>query len=122
MTGTIAGPIITALITNKHQLKLRELDIKQAALDNYEQNRFKAINTFFEKAGRCLSFLDEESIKDFCSVHHCIYQYLPTDFWDELDTFYNAVIAYKWDIAQNLYPLIVRSLSDILKEKPQLNP
>lgn len=122
VTGTIAGPIITAIITNKHQLKLRELNIKQSALDTYDQNRFNAINTFIAKASRCLSYLDENSVMDVGEAYHCIYQYVPCDFWDVLDEFYAALITYKWDKAKELYPPIIRRLSAILKETPRLDP
>lgn len=122
VTGTIVGPIITALITNKHQLKLRELDIKQAALDAYNNNRFNALNMFISKAGRCLSYSDEQSVMDFGEAYHCVYQYVPEDFWNDLDQFYSIVFSYNWDEAKKLYPPIVRRLSAILKEAPQVNP
>ena len=122
VTGTIAGPIITAIITNRHQLKLRELDIKQSALNMYEQNRFNAINTFIAKASRCLSYLDENSVMDLGEAYHCIYQYVPDNFWGDLDELYAVLIAYKWDKAKENYPPIVRRLSAILKETPRLDP
>lgn len=120
--GTIIGPIITSLITNKHQLKLRELDTKQSALDTYKKNRFDALNTFISKAGRCLSYLDEQSVMDFGEAYHCIYQYVPKDFWNDLDQFYSIVTSYNWNEAKKLYPPIVRRLSEILKETPQVYP
>lgn len=122
VVGTIAGPVITAIITNNHQLKLRELNIKQSTLNTYEQNRFNAINTFIAKTSRCLSYLDENSVMDLGEAYHCIYQYVPDDFWDDLDELYATFIAYKWDKAKELYPPIVRRLSAILKETPQLHP
>ncbi len=121
VVGTVVGPLITTIITNKHQLKLRELDLKQSAIDNYNQNRFNTLNTFIGKSGRCLSYLDENSVMDLGEAYHCIYQYVPTDFWDELDEFYATLISYKWDDAKRLYPPIVRRLSEILKETPQPN-
>ena len=122
VAGTISSPIITAIITNRHQLRLRKLDIKQAAVDRFEQNRFTAINTFISKAGRCLAYADENSVMDLGEAYHCIYQYVPVDFWDELDEFFSTLVSYKWDVAKKLYPPIVRRLSGILTESPRVNP
>ncbi len=122
VTGTILSPIITAFITNNHQLKLRKLDLEQSALDKYENNRFTALNTFISKAGRCLSYSDEETVKDLGEAYHCIYQYVPEDFWSDLDQFYTLLISYKFDEAKKIYPAIVRRLSAILKESPPIHP
>lgn len=122
ITGTIVGPIITTILTNRYQLKLRELDIKQSAFDSYNSNRFDAINTFISKAGRCLSYLDENSVMDFGGAYHCVYQYVPTEYWDKLDEFYDVLISYKWSEAKQLYPPIARYLSEILKEEPPAKP
>jgi len=122
ITGTIVGPIITTILTNRHQLKLRKLDIQQSAFETYQNNRFAAINTFISKADRCLTCTDTISVKDFGEAYHCIYQYVPVKFWDKLDEFYCILISYKWVEAQKLYPPIARYLSEILKEDPLAKP
>ncbi len=120
--GTVFGPIVTALITNRHQLKLRKLDIEQSSLDSYYQNRFNAINAFLSKAGKCLSYVDENSVMELGECYHNIYQYVPSDFWDDLDSFYSSLISFDWANAKTLYPPIVRKLSEILKESHPVNP
>ena len=56
--GTVASPLITTVLTNRHQLKLRALDIKQNSIRTYEERRFQAITAFFQKTGGCFSSFD----------------------------------------------------------------
>lgn len=122
VTGTIVGPIITTILTNRHQLKLRRLDIQQSAFENYQKNRLLAINTFLARAGRCLSDFDDALISDLGESYYCIYQYVPIEFWDKLDEFYKAITTYNKNNAKNLYPPIARYLSEILREESPARP
>lgn len=122
ITGTILGPIITTILTNRHQLKLRQMDITQKVIEKCEERRFLAINTFIAKAGCCLSCVDEESVKDFGESYHCIYQYVPDKFWPKLDEFYMVLISYNWKSAKELYPEIIHELAELLRGTPQYNP
>ena len=118
--GTIIGPIVTTMLTNRHQLKLRKLDIRQKNIEAYEERRFLAINTFIAKAGKCLAFQNVESVTEFGEAFHCIYQYVPTNLWNDLDEFYADITAQYWVNARIKYPPITHKLAEILKETPQL--
>lgn len=56
VVGTIVGPIVTAIINNCHQLKLRKLDIKQRSVETYETRRHEAINAFLSEVGDCVTY------------------------------------------------------------------
>lgn len=118
LIGSIYGPIKTAKLTNEHQLKLREMDIKQQALEKYNDKRHQAINTFISKVGRCLSIANRETVLGLGEHYHCVYQYVPHDLWDTLDDFYMLLIGHNWELANERFPAIVHQLSDILKEVP----
>lgn len=120
VAGTIIGPIVTTMLTNRHQLKLRKLDIRQKTIEAYAERRFSAINTFIAKAGKCLAFQSVDSVTEFGEAFHCIYQYVPSDLWNDLDAFYSAITNDYWDEAELMYPAIIHKLSEILKETPQL--
>ena len=121
LIGTIISPIITTILTNRHQIKLRDKDIQQKALEKYGDQRFNAINNFISKVGRCLSYADEQSMLGVGEAYHCIYQYVPTDFWSELDEFFCLLTSYKFDVAKERYPIIVHKLSEILKATPPIH-
>lgn len=53
--GASVGPFFTACINNKHQLKLRELDIKEKELSEYNAKRRTAIENFLSSTSRYLT-------------------------------------------------------------------
>lgn len=52
--GTSVGPLLTAYINNKHQLKLHELDIKEKELSEYHAKRRTAIENFLSSTSKYL--------------------------------------------------------------------
>ncbi len=120
--GTISSPLITTLLTNRHQLKLYKLNIQHGSLEKYEDRRFQAINSFFQKVGGCFSCSDARDLHECGSVFHCVYQYVPETLWDKLDALYASIICKDLQTARKLYPPIARDLAAILREPPPLNP
>lgn len=117
--GTIAGPIITTVLTNKHQLKLRKMDNEQKKNDEYVNARNKAINSFISNTGKCLSFSDIDTKKDFGYSYHNVYAYVPRGQWQLLDTLYDSISSQNWDDARDEFSTVVHKLSLLLKETPQ---
>lgn len=119
LVGSIVSPIINTIMTTRHQTKLRELDIKQRATEQYNDRRFCAINTFISKVGKFLSYRDEDPLKELGESYHCIYQYVPESYWSKLDDFYDLICNHDWDEARKVYPDIIHTLASLLKEPPQ---
>lgn len=121
--GTIASPLITTWLTNRHQLKLHKLNIRRDSLEKYEAHRFETINSFFQKVGGYLvCFNDDNKLHECNAVFHCVYQYVPQKLWPKLDELYDAIIKRDLIAFRQLYPPIAHDLAEILKEPPRLNP
>ena len=120
--GTIAGPIVTTRMTNKYQLKLRELNIKQSNLEKYVDNRNSAICSFISKTGQCLAISDVDALKELGLVYHNVYAYVPESLWSSLDELYGLIINDDWDKSKLKFLSISHSLAEILKETPQQIP
>ena len=54
---SIISPAITTILTNRHQLKLRELDIQEKHSSTYNAARAATIEDFISKVGKYISFL-----------------------------------------------------------------
>ena len=110
IVGSFLGPIITSVITNKHQLKLRELDHKDAI----HQQREQIIRDCISGIGACLSCSNPESEKKFGESFHAVYSFVDPKYWYKLDFFYNDMISGQRanarercsDIIQLLIPLL----------------
>ena len=121
IVGTIASPLITTWLTNRHQLKMRKLKITQQEREAYVQNRLKTINGFLSEVGGCI-FYRGSTKADILRSYHSVYQYVPVSEWKKLDELYVTIFNFEWDKANTLYPPIVHLLSEILKAEPQKNP
>lgn len=121
VSGTIICPIINTILSNRHQLKLRNLDIKERAISSYESSRSDAINAFISGVGKCMFYADVESVKQLGDSYFIVYQYVPSDYWDVLDDLYSNLVNQDWEKSKKEFPPIAHYLSKILKEPPQVN-
>lgn len=119
ITGTIIGPIITTILTNRHQLKLREIDIKQKESEKYIDARNSAISSFISKTGQCITSADIPVLKELGLVYYNVYAYIPESLWKPIDELYLSIVRYDWEDARKKFVTISHSLAGILKESPQ---
>lgn len=117
--GTIVGPIVTTSLTNRHQLKLREIDIKHENLDKYNSARLNAINTFISNVGEYLSRPDTQTLRVLGSSYLNIYPYVPQKLWKQIDHLYASIISGDMNIVHNKFLKLVHDLAELLQELPQ---
>lgn len=117
--GTIAGPIITTILTNRHQIKLRTLELKEKQTDEINKARIMAIENFISNVGKVLANPARECIRE-CGEHFFqVYAYIPHELWDDLDLLYDDINEYRWDPARTRFNNIAKSLAVLLKESRQ---
>lgn len=117
--GTIAGPIITTHLTNRHQLKLRELDAKEKELSEYNERRRCAIENFLSSTSRYLADCHAKNI-DACGYNFFqVYAYAPKELWSSLDKLYELICGLEIEKSRKLFLEISSRLIEVLKEPHQ---
>lgn len=122
--GSIAGPIITTVLANKHQLKLRKLEISDNQTMTFLNSRKQTIENFMKYVGECIAN-PEPQTKGQCGRNFFpIYPYVPENLWNSLDVLYEILVDDDFDvgIAQFQFVKITRRLAEILKEQPPIHP
>lgn len=119
--GTIAGPIITALITNNHQLKLRKLDIDEKQISEYSEHRRYAIENFLSSTSKYLSDCQYKNIEVCGENFFQVYSYVPQNLWEPLNTLYSYICEENIVKARALFLELSNQLSEILTEPPQIS-
>lgn len=115
--GTIASPLITTWQTNKHQLKLRELDIKEKALSDYQTRRRNAIENFLSSTSGYFANCDNDSREICCKNFFLVYPYAPKSIWSSLDELYVHITNLKFQEARKAFHFISSELVLLLEEE-----
>lgn len=121
IVGTIASPIITSIITNRHQLKLRELEIKKQEADQREANRMNALNAFISNVGEYIANPTPENMQATGKVFHNVYAYVPQKLWPKLDELYNFLIIEEFGMSKSIYAFLTHEIALLLTGAHQEN-
>lgn len=114
---SIISPAITTILANRHQLKLRKLDIHEKHTDAYTSARSIAIENFISNVGKCLAYPELSSVEK-CGEHFFqVYAYVPQSLWTSLDNLYETINNKRWAEARPLFNEISKSLACLLKEE-----
>lgn len=122
IVGTIAGPLITSLINNRFQLKLHKLAHAESCYDSYQQERTAAFSAFISNVGRCLANPSLKEMSDFGASYFVIYQYVPSEKWQQLDDLYQAVVSCDRSKADQIYADVIHMIAELSKVEPPKSP
>lgn len=114
ITGTVLGPIVTTVLTNRHQLHLRKIELQEKQFLETQHEIRNCISCI----GAVMAVVNSENLINFGKYFPSIYSYVPVDKWTILDEFQSTVLSRN-DIAIGQYEGIIHLLTDILKSAPR---
>lgn len=118
ITGTVVGPIVTSVLNNHHQLKMKKLELEESLLSK----RIDIMKQCISGIGLVLAYPNSSNLTEFGKSFHNVYMYIPPDKWYDLDCFYNYVISGEIDIAKERCPEVIKMLTETLTALSQQNP
>lgn len=119
--GASVGPLLTAWLNNRHQLKLRKLDIQEKQIAEYSEHQRFAIENFLSSTSKYLSDCQCQNI-EVCGEHFFqVYSYVPKDLWNDLNSLYSYICEDKTSEARSLFLTLSNQLADILTEPLQIS-
>lgn len=119
IVGTIAGPLITSVLNNRHQRKMYILQTRDKQISAANDARRSTLEKFLADVGKFIAYPDDETAPDFGSSYFPAYQYIPDKYWELLDTLYKDVVYRNLDSAKSEYQEIIHVIAEILKEPLQ---
>ena len=114
---SIISPAITTILTNRHQLKLRELDIQEKHSSTYNAARASTIEDFISKVGKYISYSSSSARKECAESFFHIYAYTPQSLWPFLDDLNDKIESDDFAGAHELFNGIAKSLSLLIKRR-----
>ena len=82
----LLSPGIITWVNNRHQLKLRKLEIEEQRKNHSQE----IIDGFFRSAGVCSRVLNTASLSEYGQYSSLIYFYLPSEFHADITAINNA--------------------------------
>lgn len=76
---SIVAPVISSVLTNRYNLKLRRLDYAQKQMERqryYDQTLYEE---YLKSAGRCIGKSDFESMQKYKEAYYLLLAYAPSD-------------------------------------------
>lgn len=119
IVGTIASPLITSWLNNKHQLKMYKLKSESNRIDKINDARASTLKSFISNTGKCISVTSLDNMSDFGSSYFAAYQYIPEEYWSNLDSLFNDIISNQWNNARQTYVGLNHLIADLLREPLQ---
>lgn len=120
--GSVIGPLVTALINNRHQLKVLKLQTQQSTYDSYTQKRSAAFQNFLSDVGRYISNSDFPNASGFGASFFVVYQYVPESDWGLLDTLYEASLSSDIGEMEKYYSEVMHLIARLSSEQPPKLP
>lgn len=75
----IACPLLTALVNNWYQLKLKKLELEDIARREDENHKQEIIEQYLLHAGKCLSEHYQEDFSSYAGYYGIAFQYAPKE-------------------------------------------
>lgn len=113
--GTIVGPIMTTILTNRHQLKIYQMESR----DKAQAEKNQIIRDCISNIGSCVSYGNVDNIISCGKYFHNVYAYVPQEKWPLFDSFYQALIEQNGDTLTEMCPEIIHLLASLLTEELQ---
>lgn len=110
----IISPILTAIINNHHQAKMRKLEIKAAHSKERSYYERKIYEDFIKAAYKCFAHADAPSMQEYGEAFAYVRLYMPEEHSKSLDELNGLMRKYEWAKAQaaieNLIPVIHKQI------------
>lgn len=113
----IISPIFTAIINNRHQIKMKKLELKQKEYEDtvmYERNLYE---NYLKYAGRCIYYADSEALKDYGEYYFSALMYAPPGLQHEMIEANKLMLKDDWDNAAVLIETLTSKIHDSLQIK-----
>lgn len=104
--SAIVAPVVTALINNRYQLKLRRIEM-------YEQKRIEVINEYASAVNSYLNHISTCSGTNFAKYKQTIFLYAPHSAWSIIEKMNNYIDEKELDKANALLPKLMKELSSV---------
>ena len=98
----IVSPILTAIINNCHQTKIKKLELKQQEYRDTVIHQRVFFENYLKHAGRCIYYADSDALKDYGEHYFSALMYAPDDLKADMIEANRLMLKDDWNNASVL--------------------
>lgn len=116
--AAIVSPIFTTIINNRHQSKLKRMELNQKQFESTILYKRTIFENYLKYTGRCVKYSDPESLKEYGEYYFLALTYAPDNIGSLMIKINSAISHAHFDQATELFeeqaaPLISTMLKNM---------
>lgn len=111
----LISPIATTLLNNRHQLKIKELELKQKHYEVTEVYKRNIFENYLKYAGSCTAYADTGPLQSYGEYYFLALMYVPDDMKAEMVSIHADMVKYHWDQANTALELLTPKIYRLLQ-------
>ena len=108
--AAIISPVITAIINNRHQRKMRELELKEQQRNDVILHKREIFEGYLQYAGACVAHAEPSELQNYGGYYQLALFYAPPELHREMLLLHDEMREYKWDDAKTTLNAITIAL------------
>lgn len=109
----IISPILTAIINNRYNLKLKRMELSQQKYNDSVLYHRNVYENYLKHAGRCIYYADLDALKDYGEYYYSALMYAPPDIQTDMIAANRLMLEDKYDEASLIIEVIAAKIHDI---------
>jgi len=114
--SAILSPILTALINNRHLMKVRKMEIEQEKYEETVCYKRKLIESYLQKTTSCVQNHTPEHNEEYSESFGSLISYVPKDIQHQMIYIDNHINAGNTDEARSAFIQLIPVLTDIVQK------
>lgn len=114
--AAIISPILTAIINNRHQKRMKLLELKQQQYENTLLHKRDIFESYLKGLGLVIHYSDHPNISTYSQYYLAAYMYLPDRVRSLMSEMNTKILYQNIDDVGNLYNLIATAIAEELQQ------
>lgn len=118
----ILAPVLTAIINNRHQYRIKKMELEQKAYEQSVLHKREIFEKFLSSFNKACQLQTEEAISEYSSCYSLVYIYLPKSVRDELGLINLLIDRKNWAEAIKYVDRISMDVAEEMSKLPIKQP
>jgi len=112
--AAIISPILTAIINNRYQLKLKKMELLQQEYERCVLYKRDILESYLQHAGNCIVHSSHDSLHKYGEFYLRALMYVPDNLYSQMIDANQNIRDYHWDEATVQLETIAKEIKQLL--------